>query len=76
MKYLVAAVTVVLALTGCTTTDEIIIDQKGVNMSAYQDDLAECQSYAREVRTGEKAAKGAASGAVVGGGQRPVARVC
>lgn len=67
MKYLVAAVTVVLVLTGCTTTDEIIIDQKGVNMSAYQDDLAECQSYAREVRTGEKAAKGAASGAVVGG---------
>ncbi len=56
-----------LAATGCTTTDEIIIDKKGVNMSQYAVDKAECESYADEVRTGEKAARGAASGAVVGG---------
>ena len=56
-----------LILSGCTTTDEIIIDKKGVNMTAYEQDLAECQSYSEEVRTGEKAARGAASGAVVGG---------
>lgn len=56
-----------LILTGCTTTNEIIIDEKGVNMGAYRTDLAECQAYASNVKTGEKTAKGAASGAVVGG---------
>ncbi len=54
-------------LGGCTTTDEIIIDKKGVNMAAYEQDLAQCRTYSEEVRTGEKAARGAASGAVVGG---------
>lgn len=54
-------------MAGCTTTDEIIIDEKGVDMSAYQRDLAECQSYAEGVKTKEKTAKGAGSGAVVGG---------
>ena len=49
------------------STNEIIIDEKGVNMSAYQTDLADCQRYAASVKTGEKTAKGAASGAVVGG---------
>lgn len=56
-----------LALAACTTTDEIIIDRKGVDMARYEQDLAECQGYAEEVATGEKAAKGAASGAVIGG---------
>ncbi|MEZ5504174.1 MAG: YMGG-like glycine zipper-containing protein [Halioglobus sp.] len=67
MKNLTLVAAILVALSGCTTTDEIIIDQKGVNMSAYEQDLAECQSYARSVKTGEKTAKGAASGAVVGG---------
>ncbi len=56
-----------LAIAGCTTTDEIIIDERGVNMTAYEQDLAECRTYSEEVRTGEKAARGATSGAVVGG---------
>jgi len=56
-----------LALAACTTTDEIIIDKQGVDMSRYDKDLAECRSYATEVQTGKKVAKGAASGAVVGG---------
>ena len=56
-----------LAVSACTTTDEIIVDQKGINTSAYQKDLSECKSYATSVKTGEKAAKGAGSGAVVGG---------
>ena len=56
-----------LALAGCTTTDEIIIDKKGVDMARYAVDLAECRAYASEVRKGEKVARGAASGAVVGG---------
>ena len=67
MKYAIVATVTFFMLTACTTTDEIIIDRKGVNMSAYQQDLVECQSYASEVKTQEKTAKGAASGAVVGG---------
>ena len=51
----------------CTTTDEIIIDTKGVNMAHYETDLAECKAYTEQVAVGEKTAKGAASGAVVGG---------
>jgi len=51
----------------CTTTDEIIIDRKGVDPAKYEQDLADCRSYSSEVKTGEKAARGAASGAVVGG---------
>ena len=54
-------------LAACTTTDEIIIDRKGVDMARYERDLAECREYSSEVKTGEKAARGAASGAVVGG---------
>ena len=67
MKNIVVAIIVPLVIIACTTTDEIIIDQKGINMSAYQQDLAECQTYAKQVKTGEKATKGAASGALVGG---------
>lgn len=65
-RYL-AMIIAVLVAAGCTTTDEIIIDRKGVNMARYEQDLAECRAYAGEVKTGEKAAKGAVSGAVVGG---------
>lgn len=57
----------VVCLSACTTTNEIIIDKKGVNMTRYEADLAECRAYSSEVQTGQKAAKGAASGAVVGG---------
>ena len=63
----VNALTLVLLLAACTTTDEIIVDRKGVDPAKYQQDLAECREYSSEVRTGEKAAKGAASGAAVGG---------
>jgi outer membrane lipoprotein SlyB len=67
MKSPVIVIALVLVVAGCTTTDEIIIDEKGVDMNAYQQDLVECRSYASGVRTEEKAAKGAGSGAVVGG---------
>jgi outer membrane lipoprotein SlyB len=67
MKY-VAVILALLALTtACTSTDEIIIDKQGVDMSRYNQDLAECRSYGTEVQTEKKAVKGAASGAVVGG---------
>jgi len=67
MKHLSLVLVTLLVVAGCTTTDEIIVDEKGINMGAYQKDLAECQTYAKGVKSGEKTAKGAASGAVVGG---------
>lgn len=58
-------------MTGCagnrTFVDEPIIDRKGVDLSRYYADKAECEVYANEVRTGEKVARGAIGGAVVGG---------
>ena len=56
-----------LIVAACTTTDEVIIDTKGVNMTDYEADLAECRVYTEQVAVGEKAAKGAVSGAAVGG---------
>ncbi len=67
MKYRSLVVAGVLVVAACTTTDEIIIDEKGVDMNAYRQDLADCRRYGGQVKTGEKTAKGAASGAVVGG---------
>jgi len=67
MKYALPLLGGLALLAACTTTDEIIIDKQGVDMSRYEQDLAECRSYSTEVQTGKKAATGAASGAVVGG---------
>lgn len=67
MRYLLLTSTALALLAACTTTSEIIIDQKGVNMARYEEDLADCESYAEQVPVGKKGAKGAASGAVVGG---------
>ena len=53
--------TIPFLLAACTTTDEIIIDRAGVDPAKYQQDLAECREYSSEVKTGEKAARGAAS---------------
>ena len=56
-------------ITGCAGSrpfvDEPIIDRKGVDMSRYFADKAECEAYANEVRTGQKVARGAVGGAVV-----------
>ncbi len=65
-RCLAAALLAALAA-ACTTTDEIIIDERGVDMARYRQDLAECRSYSDQVKTGEKVARGTASGAVVGG---------
>jgi hypothetical protein len=67
MKRYLPIIALLACTSACTTTDEIIIDRQGVDMSRYDQDLAECKSYATEVQTGKKVAKGAASGAVVGG---------
>ena len=45
----------------------IIIDTKGVDMSAYYQDLHECRNYASQVNTGSRVAGKTISGAVIGG---------
>ena len=67
MKSLPIAAVLFSMMAGCTTTSEIIIDEKGVNMSRYDQDLVDCESYAQQVAVGQKTTKGAASGAVIGG---------
>ena len=57
---------VLLGVAGCSGATGPIIDTKGVDMTAYQQDLAECQSYATQVSTGTAVGKGAAGGAAVG----------
>ena len=59
-------------LTGCKNAEDLtgnnpIIDTRGVNLAQYNQDLAECQSYADEVQIAQKAASGAVTGAAVGG---------
>ena len=66
----VVILTLSFCIVGCVSkrpfVDEPIIDRKGVDMSRYFVDKAECEAYAEEVRTGEKIARGAAGGAIVG----------
>ncbi|HIG40893.1 MAG: glycine zipper family protein [bacterium] len=76
MKTLTVAGTsllMILLLPGCVNQD-IIVDTKGINDQRYQQDLAECQEYTRQISTGTEAARsgvfgtavGAAIGAIVG----------
>jgi len=57
---------VIFALYGCSAP-QVVIDKQGVDVSKYEQDLAECRGYAEEVETGSATAKGAVGGAVVGG---------
>ena len=43
-----------------------IVDTKGTDMSQYESDLEECNTFANEVSTGKSVVKGAAAGAVIG----------
>ena len=55
-----------LMAVGCTTTDEIIIDTKGVDQDAMAQDWDECEGYSEEVSVARGTAKGASLGAAVG----------
>ena len=55
-----------VALAACSSHPEPIVDTKGVDMSVYDADLAECSEYAEQIHAGKGVAKGAAGGAVVG----------
>ncbi len=59
-------ITVALALTGCASHPDPIIDKRGVNMATYTQDLSECREYANGVSVAEGTARGAAVGAVIG----------
>jgi hypothetical protein len=56
-----------LLIAGCAGNPDPIIDPRGVNMTAYEADLAECKALAEGVEVGKGAVKGAAAGAAVGG---------
>lgn len=51
---------------GCSAHPGPIIDTKGVSMTAYHQDLSECEDYAGQIRTEEGVAKGATIGAAIG----------
>lgn len=54
-----------ITLAGCGR-DAVIVDTKGMDTSHYQQDRAECETYADQVSTGGKVAKSAGFGAAVG----------
>ena len=58
---------VVATLGACSSHPGPIIDTKGVNMTVYEQDLAECTSYSEQIDPSKGMAKGAAGGAVTGG---------
>jgi outer membrane lipoprotein SlyB len=53
-------------LCACSAHPDPIIDSKGVNMTVYAEDLAECKGYAEQIDPGTGMAKGAAAGAATG----------
>lgn len=66
LNSLVAAVLVLVLAVACAAHPEPIIDTRGVDMAAYEVDLAECSEYSKQITTEKGVAKGAAGGAVVG----------
>ena len=66
MKNTASALLASVLLTACASTYNPIIDKRGVNQQAYEQDLAECREYASEVSVSKGVAKGAAVGAAVG----------
>ena len=57
---------IIVAVSACAT-HKVIVDKQGIDMTQYEQDLAECSQYAEEVDAGSEVAKGAVGGAVIGG---------
>ena len=53
-------------LAACSSAPGPIIDTKGVNMTRYHDDLADCKGFSEQVRIEHGVAKGTAAGGAVG----------
>ena len=69
MKTISMTISGVLAsvlLTGCASHPDPIIDMKGVDPVAMQEDWTDCESYSDQVVIGKGAARGAAAGGVTG----------
>ena len=77
-KFFLLSITIsVFAINGCAKHAQIIIDPKGVDMSRYQRDLAECTHISQQVQSqvAEEMISGAVIGAIAGeiiGGNRTV----
>ncbi len=63
-----------VTITACSGSSGPIIDTKGVNMTVYEEDLAECTVYAEQVETGAAMGKGAAAGGATGGAVGAIAK--
>lgn len=59
-------VAVLALMLGACASSGPIVDTQGVDMSRYDQDLAQCETYAGKVNTGERAGKSAAAGGVLG----------
>ena len=71
---LLALISAVLVTSGCANgyggygaPKQIIIDTQGVDMSDYHQDLADCESYARQIDVRAETTESVVEGAVVGG---------
>jgi outer membrane lipoprotein SlyB len=56
-----------LVVSASCASNKIIIDRKNVDMTMYEQDLAECKVYSEEISTGKQAAKSGLTGAAVWG---------
>ncbi|MCP4000956.1 MAG: glycine zipper family protein [Gammaproteobacteria bacterium] len=67
LSLLAATLLTIASLTACSSHPDPIVDTQGVNMTVYEQDLAECKSYSEQIDPSQGMAKGAAGGAVTGG---------
>ena len=54
-------------LLGCTTTQEIVIDDRKINSQEYSKNLRDCRRLAGQINAEGKVLKGVGSGTVIGG---------
>ena len=54
-------------LLGCTTTQEIVIDDRKINSQEYSKDLRDCRRLSGQIDAEGKVLKGVGSGTVIGG---------
>lgn len=63
----------VLMLSGCASNSQtqatggVIVDTKGLDMSAYYQDLHECRNFAAQVNMGGQVVEKSITGALIGG---------
>jgi uncharacterized protein YcfJ len=69
MRSILSFMLATLTLTACQSNpaERVIIDPKGVDQAAYQQDLAECDALSQQARPGRSGLRGALGGAVIGG---------